>query len=185
MVAVAVDEGKVRLDVQTVDGKLHRLHAGVQNVDLVDLPRVHGRDAVSDRPFADDVKQRLALFLAELLRVVQPLDDAALRQDHRGGVHRAHQRTRARLVHAADMGMPLCAGGGFQLIACERNVLAHAFSSGNSSVKRPSLPARYSSSKMRAMRSVFTSPPDMRKPRLRPAFSSSSQPGSPGSTAIL
>ena len=67
MVTVAVDEGKVRLDVQTVDGKLHRLHAGVQNVDLVDLPRVYGRDAVSDRPFADDVKQRLALFLAELL----------------------------------------------------------------------------------------------------------------------
>ena len=43
-----------------------------------------------------------------------------------------------------------------------------------SKVKRPSLPARNSSSRMRAMRSVSTWAPRMRNPRLRPAFSSSS-----------
>ena len=43
-----------------------------------------------------------------------------------------------------------------------------------SNVKRPSLPARNSSSRMRAMRSVSTWAPRMRKPRLRPAFSSRS-----------
>ena len=44
--------------------------------------------------------------------------------------------------------------------------------SGSSSVKRPSLPARNSSSKIFAMRSVSTSPPEIRKPRFRPADSS-------------
>ena len=45
--------------------------------------------------------------------------------------------------------------------------------SGSSSVNRPNLPARNSSSKIFAIRSVSTSPPEIRKPRFRPAASSS------------
>ena len=43
---------------------------------------------------------------------------------------------------------------------------------GSSNVKRPSLPERNSSSRIFAMRSVSTSPPEIRKPRFFPAASS-------------
>ena len=46
------------------------------------------------------------------------------------------------------------------------------FYSGSSNVKRPSLPERNSSSRIFAMRSVSTSPPEIRKPRFFPAASS-------------
>ena len=87
-----------------------------------------------------------------------------------GGVHRPHQRPRACLVHAADEGMARRAG-----LCLIMQVDAHALSpsGGSSSVKRPSLPPRNSSSRMRLMRSVSTSPPEIKNPRLRPAFSSS------------
>ena len=181
VVAVAVDEGEVRLYGQTVDGKLHRLHAGVENVDLVDLPCVDGGNTVCDRLFTNDVKKRFALLLRQLFGVVQPLDHAVRRQDHGSSVHRSHQRTGAGFIHAAD----LCAAGG-KRFALAGIINAHDGSSGTvSSVKRPSLPPRNSSSKIRLMRSVSTSPPEMRKPRLRAAFCSSAHPSSPSSAVTL
>ena len=48
----------------------------------------------------------------------------------------------------------------------------HCISSGSSSVKLPSLPPRNSSSKILAIRSVSTSPPEIKKPRFFPAASS-------------
>ena len=58
----------------------------------------------------------------------------------------------------------------------KQNISFHASltSSGSSKVSRPSLPDRYSSSSTLAIRSVLTTPPDMRNPRFFPAISSSS-----------
>ena len=59
---------------------------------------------------------------------------------------------------------------------CHRSVFSVIYftSSTVSSVKRPNLPPRNSSSKTRLIRSVSTSAPRMRKPRLRPARTSRS-----------
>ena len=42
VVTVAVDEGKVRPRCQTIDGQLHGLHAGGEDIRLVDLPSGDG-----------------------------------------------------------------------------------------------------------------------------------------------
>ena len=170
MVAVAVDERVVRRDLQRVNGELHRLHACAQNVRRIDLACVDGRDGAGDSLLKNNGKKRFALFLRQLFRVVQPLDLTVFRQDNGGGVHRPHQRPRACLVHAADKSMARRAG-----LCLIMQVDAHALSpsGGSSSVKRPSLPPRNSSSRIRLMRSVSTSPPEIKNPRLRPAFSSS------------
>ena len=91
------------------------------------------------------------------------------------GINIAGQRTRASLICPAD-----------KLISHIVELTLHGPETiyfhvahtpcGTSSVKRPSFPLRNSSSRILAMRSVSTSPPDIRNPRLRPASSSSSQP---------
>ena len=170
MVAVAVDERVVRRNLQRVDGKLHRLHARAENVRRIDLACVDRRDGAGDGLFENNGEKRFALFLRQLFGIVQSFDHAVRRQDDRSGIHRPHQRPRARLVHAADGRKARRAG-----FLLKMQVDAHALSpsGGSSSVKRPSLPPRNSSSRMRLIRSVSTSPPEIKNPRLRPAFSSS------------
>ena len=101
-VTVAVDEGHVRLQGQSIDSQLHGLHPGGENVGGVDL---RGADT-GHRPCkcrgGNHVVQRFPLLFRQLFGIVQTLDQALTGQDHRRRVYRAHQRPRSGLVHAAD-----------------------------------------------------------------------------------
>ena len=103
---------------------------------------------------------------------------------YRGGIQGSGQGTRPRLVTAAHRLVALLPARPLQLP--EIYLFHHtSSSSGDSSVKFPSFPLLYSSSSTRDIRSVSTSPPEIRNPRFRPHRSSSSQPGNSGSNSTL
>ena len=102
VVPVAVDESRIRSDGQALNGPLHGQHPGVENVHLVDLPRLHTGHAPGNRLSGDDFVQGFPLFLRQLFGVIQAGDVQFSRQDHRRRVHRPHQGAGPGLVHAAD-----------------------------------------------------------------------------------
>ena len=79
MIPVAVDEGIVRRDRQSVDGQLHGLHPGAEDVRCVDLLCTDGGHRPRRRLLADDVEQSLPLLLRQLLAVVKAGDTAVHR----------------------------------------------------------------------------------------------------------
>ena len=177
-VPVAVDERERWLWGQLRDGPVHGQKRCAEDVALLDLLHGRKRDAVAQRLRDDGIIKRLALFLRELFRVVQARDLQPRRQHHRRRAHGPCQRAAPSLVHAAQrLGVRRA-----QLVfQCPQIDLRHASASGISSVMRPSLPPRYSSSSTPAIRSRSYSPPEMRKPRFFAACSSSSKPLQAGS----
>ena len=177
-VPVAVDERERRLRGELCDGPVHGQKRRAEDVVLLDL--LHGRkcDAVAQRLRDDGIIERLALVLRELFRVVQAWDLQSRRQHHRRRAHRPGQRSAPGLVHTAQRIGVRRAELVFQ---CPQIDLRHTSASGISSVMRPSLPPRYSSSSTPAIRSRSYSPPEMRKPRFLAACSSSSKPLQAGS----
>ena len=178
MVPVSVDQGKIRAEGEPFYGQLHGPDPRAEDIGPVDLLSLHPGYRPGQRTLLDEWKERLPFFFCQLLGVIQAGDVRALGQDHRRGVHRSGQRSGPRLVTAAD---PDKAGLHCFLFILSRS---HAFlpflqaahidvPSGVSSVKRPSFPALYSSSRTRAIRSVSNSPPEMRIPRFAAPASSS------------
>ena len=177
-VPVAVDERERRLWGQLRDGPVHGQKRCAEDVALLDLLHGRKRDAVAQRLRDDGIIKRLALFLRELFRVVQAQDLQPRRQHHCRRAHGPCQRSAPGLIHAAQrLGVRRA-----QLVfQCPQIDLRHTSASGISSVMRPSLPPRYSSSSTPAIRSRSYSPPEMRKPRFLAACSSSSKPLQAGS----
>ena len=100
---VAVDHGVIRLDGQPLDRALHRVHGRLQDIVALDLFDRSESDGAGNSLFNDNVKERVALLLGQLLTIVHALDDTALGQDNGGGAHRTRQRSSARFINAADM----------------------------------------------------------------------------------
>ena len=100
--AVAVDEGKVRLDGELVQRALHGKKRRLQNVDFVNLLLRRHRNAIAHGTLRDHIVKLAPLFVGQLFGVVESVDDETLRQNHRRGAHRSGKRTAPSLVHTAD-----------------------------------------------------------------------------------
>ena len=77
---------------------LHGQIGGAQDVEAVDLPRIHAAHRPRARGQPDAVGQSLALPLREALRVVDPGGVETVPEDHRPRHHRAAERTPSHLV---------------------------------------------------------------------------------------
>ena len=143
----------------------------MQNVDFINLLFRCKGDAVCKGLIANHRKQFPPSLVGELLAVIQSGNPEVGRQDYRSRAHRPGQRASARFIHTADDFNALCV---VLVLDLPHGQFLHSKSSGISSVNFPSLPLRNSSISTFAIRSVWTSPPRSKKPRFRPAISSSS-----------
>ena len=188
-VLVSVDEGQVRLNVQTGDGAVHGEEGGPEDVELLDLLHRGEGHGPGHGLLLDQGKKKLPLFFGELLRVVQTGELHIGRENHRGGTDRSREGAAAGLVHAADAVIALGAEAGFKFHEREHRVPPEMrmvqSEGGDSRLRRPSLPAWYSVRRVLAMRSISGSPREMSMPRFRAVRSSRSQPLRPGSGSSL
>ena len=130
----------------------------LQNIEPVDLVLIGKSYSPRARPGRDLRIQRIALLFRKLFRVVQALNAVVWIENDCRCVNRSGQWAAACLVHTADRTIPLLPQITFKGIHQQS-------SGGSSSVMRPSLPERNSSSSTRAMRSVSYSPLPARNPR--------------------
>ena len=100
---VAIDEYVLRPYGQSVQGALHAEDGTLQDIAFVYLLRRHFDNCPTDRLAFDDRPERVALFLRQLLGVVEPFELRDFShplgiQDHCGAEHASCQRTSARFV---------------------------------------------------------------------------------------
>ena len=105
VVTVAVDEGEVRPWCQTIDGQLHGLHAGGEDIRLVDLPSGDGGHGPGQGLLLYPQEKGLPLLFRQLFGVIQAGKLELLRENNGGGVNRSHQRTGTGLIHPTDKGI--------------------------------------------------------------------------------
>ena len=98
--SVAVDQQEIRPDFQGAHRPLHAGDAGLENVDTVDLFRLHRHHGPGERFFFDDGAQSFAGRAAHLLGVVQQRVMKTRRQNYRGSIYRTCQGPASRLVAA-------------------------------------------------------------------------------------
>ena len=158
-----------QLQKQRGIGPVHRQKGRLQNIDLIDLPLVGKSDTVK---YAGVLRQygkdSLPALFGHLFGIIKSRQLQPCGQHHTGVTYRAGQRAPPHLVYPTQaLKVPLCF-----VIFPQVSVIGHPGTL--SSVIRPSVPLRNSSSSMMAARSVFTSPPATSIPRLRPMASSSS-----------
>ena len=100
--AVAVDQRKLRCNVQAFDRALHGQHGGLQDIEPVDFLDLGTGDAKAQGLFANLVEKSLALGLREFFRIVQAENRPGWVEDHRCRYHRTAQRATAHFVNAGD-----------------------------------------------------------------------------------
>ena len=96
--AIPIDDDKPRFAIQGIQGPVHGLNRGTQNIDLVDLVLVHKGNTITERLSLNDGSQHFSPSLGELFRVVQKIIGKALRQDHSGRHNRSGQTTSSGFV---------------------------------------------------------------------------------------
>ena len=100
-----VDEDVLRLKGQASDCDSHRFVRRAQNIDRVDLDRVHDADRPGDRIVRHQIVVNLFAFLRQqLFRIVQLPVPEFLRENYRGGYDRSGEGTTSRFVDAGDTG---------------------------------------------------------------------------------
>jgi len=88
---------------QGIEGGAHRFVSGAQDVDRIDLHRIHNPDGPRDRIVCGQVVVNfIAPFGQELLRIVQPAVPELLGQDNRCRYDRTGQRAAPRFIDAGD-----------------------------------------------------------------------------------
>jgi hypothetical protein len=99
----AIDQDMLRLQRQGFDRHPHGLMRRAQDVDRVDLDRIDNPDCPGDGVVRDEiVVDLLALFLKELLRIVQLPVPEFLREDDRGGDDWTGERPAPSLINSRD-----------------------------------------------------------------------------------
>ena len=105
---VSVDEGQIRAHRKLVDGPFHGLEGGVQDIDLIDHLFIHHGDAPGYGLGLNHREQLPALFVGELLGIVESGDLKPRRKDHRRSAHRTRKGSSPRFIHTADGLVSLC-----------------------------------------------------------------------------
>jgi hypothetical protein len=100
-----VDENVLRLKGEAGDGRAHRLVGRAQDVDRIDLDRVHDPDRPRDGVVRDEIVVNLVAFLRQkLFRIVQLPVPEFLRKNYRGCDNRSSECATPRFVDARDSG---------------------------------------------------------------------------------
>ena len=101
----AIDEDVVGLRDQRLERGTHRLVGGTQNINRVDLDRIHDADRPENGAVRDEILVNLfALFRQELLGVVQPSVAEFFRENDCRGYNGAGKSAAARFIDAGDRG---------------------------------------------------------------------------------
>src|SRR5579872_281182 len=95
---VAVDEQQLWPDLQPVEGKVHRLERGPENIDPIDLVLIHPRNAPGHSISLDVSAQQVPVFRGDLFGIIQQRMEKTRRQDYRSGKYRSCKTTAAGLI---------------------------------------------------------------------------------------
>ena len=158
----------------------HGKPRGFQDVERIDLLHAGVADVGKNGGGKDLIIERLALLGGKLFGVIHPFQQRRCGHDAAARRYGACQRAASCLVNAGKSDAQ-CPKGAVCLGDFHQSFVGGFSHGGSSNVRRPSFPARNSSSTTAQARCVSATPPGSRKPRPKQTASNSASPCANGS----